>query len=36
MLTMLQLENFKSWRDTGQIGLSSITGFFGGQQLWEE
>ena len=29
MLTMLQLENFKSWRDTGQIGLGSITGFFG-------
>ena len=29
MLTQLQLENFKSWEDTGQIALKPITGFFG-------
>ena len=29
MLTRLQLENFKSWRDTGDIALKPITGFFG-------
>ena len=29
MLTRLRLENFKSWRDTGNIALKPITGFFG-------
>ncbi len=29
MLTRLRLENFKSWQDTGNIGLRPITGFFG-------
>ena len=29
MLTRLRLENFKSWRDTGEIPLKPITGFFG-------
>ena len=29
MLTSLRLENFKSWRNTGEIELSPITGFFG-------
>jgi predicted ATPase len=29
MLTHLQLGNFKSWRDTGRIGLAPITAFFG-------
>ena len=29
MLTQLRLENFKSWRNTGDIGLKPITGFFG-------
>ncbi len=29
MLTRLRLENFKSWRDTGDIALKPITGFFG-------
>ena len=29
MLTKLRLENFKSWRDTGEIALGPITGFFG-------
>ena len=29
MLTQLRLENFKSWRDTGEIPLKPITGFFG-------
>ncbi len=29
MLTRLRLENFKSWEDTGDIGLKPITGFFG-------
>ena len=29
MLTCLRLENFKSWKDTGDIALKPITGFFG-------
>ena len=29
MLTKLWLENFKSWKDTGEIPLKPITGFFG-------
>ena len=29
MLTRLRLENFKSWKDTGEIALKPITGFFG-------
>ena len=29
MLTRLRLENFKSWKDTGEIDLKPITGFFG-------
>lgn len=29
MLDTLQFENFKSWRDTGEIRLAPITGFFG-------
>ena len=29
MLTRLRLENFKSWRDTGEVPLRPITGFFG-------
>lgn len=29
MLTSLRLENFKSWRHTGEIELGPITGFFG-------
>ena len=29
MLTRLRLENFKSWKDTQDIALRPITGFFG-------
>ena len=29
MLTCLRLKNFKSWKDTGNIALRPITGFFG-------
>lgn len=29
MLTKLQLQNFKSWEDTGEIAFKPITGFFG-------
>ena len=29
MLTRLRLENFKSWKDTGDIPMKPITGFFG-------
>ncbi len=29
MLTRLRLENFKSWKDTGDIALKPITGIFG-------
>ena len=29
MLTRLHLDNFKSWKDTGDIALKPITGFFG-------
>ena len=29
MLTTLRLENFKSWRDTGEVSFRPITGFFG-------
>lgn len=29
MIQNLEIENFKSWKFTGQIKLSSITGFFG-------
>lgn len=29
MLTRLSLENFKSWKDTGDIPMKPITGFFG-------
>lgn len=29
MLETLQFQNFKSWRDTGDIRLAPITGFFG-------
>jgi len=29
MLTNLKIKNFKSWKDTGQIRLAPITGFFG-------
>ena len=29
MLTRLRLENFKSWKDTNDIALRPITGFFG-------
>ena len=29
MLTRLRLENFKSWKDTGEITFKPITGFFG-------
>lgn len=29
MLTRLRLENFKSWKDTGEVALRPITGFFG-------
>ena len=33
MLTKLWLENFKSWKDTGEIPLKPITGLFRPQQL---
>ncbi len=29
MLTRLRLENYKSWKDTGDIPMKPITGFFG-------
>lgn len=29
MLTRLKLQSFKSWADTGNVGLKPITGFFG-------
>jgi predicted ATPase len=29
MITSLRIERFKSWRDTGQIELAPLTGFFG-------
>ena len=29
MLTRMRLENFKSWKDTGDIKFKPITGFFG-------
>lgn len=29
MLDTLRFQNFKSWRDTGEIRLAPITGFFG-------
>ena len=29
MLTGLRLQGFKSWKDTGQIGLKPVTGLFG-------
>ena len=29
MLTRLRLENFKSWKNTGDIALKPITGIFG-------
>jgi AAA15 family ATPase/GTPase len=29
MLTQFRFENFKSWRDTGEIRMASLTGFFG-------
>ena len=29
MLTRLRFENFKAWRDTGEVELKPITGFFG-------
>ena len=29
MLTRMRLENFKSWKNTGDIALRPITGFFG-------
>ena len=29
MLTKLGLQNFKSWKDTGEVSFSPITGFFG-------
>jgi AAA15 family ATPase/GTPase len=28
-LTQLRFQNFKSWRDTGQIHLAPLTGLFG-------
>ncbi len=30
MLTRLRFENFKSWKNTGDIALKPITGIFGG------
>jgi hypothetical protein len=29
MLTQFRVENFKSWKDTGEIRMASLTGFFG-------
>jgi AAA ATPase domain/Protein of unknown function (DUF3696) len=29
MLTQLRFENFKSWKDTGEIRMAPLTGFFG-------
>ena len=29
MLTLVRLENFKSWRDTGEVVFAPISGFFG-------
>jgi predicted ATPase len=29
MLTQLELQNFKAWRQTGRVNLTPITGFFG-------
>ena len=29
MITSLEIENFKSWKSTGQIRLAPITAFFG-------
>ncbi len=29
MLTQLRFENFKSWKDTGEIRIAPLTGFFG-------
>ncbi len=29
MLTQLRIQNFKSWRDTGQMRFAPLTGFFG-------
>ena len=29
MITRLQIQNFKSWRDSGELQLAPLTGFFG-------
>ena len=29
MITQLQIQNFKSWRDTGPMRFAPLTGFFG-------
>ena len=29
MLTTIRFQNFKSWRDTGEIRFAPLTGFFG-------
>ena len=29
MLTTLHIKNFKSWLDTGQVKIASLTGLFG-------
>ena len=29
MITHIQMKNFKSWQDSGQVKLAPLTGFFG-------
>ena len=36
MITHIRVKNFKSWQDSGEVEFAPLTGFFGGQQFWEE
>ena len=29
MITHIQMKNFKSWKDSGEVELAPLTGFFG-------
>ena len=35
MITHIRMKNFKSWQDSGNVGLAPLTGLFGTNSSWK-
>lgn len=36
MITHIRVKNFKSWKDSGDVKLEPLTGFFRDEQFWKK